>query len=170
LATTLRIRRSRSRPPFDFAFRRFRLQRSAGAFSPACPERSRRASCSAVWPLQRPPSGGRSALRTELSAWHYPPFRHENHVQHIRRVASPSAFFRRAAACCARFKTAEAPPVVRLAPCFKLSSRARPPAGRRGTCCCGGKCPAPPSSGNTYHVSAVCTYIVSATQKELTVD
>jgi hypothetical protein len=51
LATTLRISRSRSRPPFDFAFRGFRLQRSAGAFSPACPERSQRASCSAVWPL-----------------------------------------------------------------------------------------------------------------------
>jgi hypothetical protein len=51
LATTLRIRRSRSRHPLDFAFRGFRFQFSAASFSPACPERSRRASCSAVWPL-----------------------------------------------------------------------------------------------------------------------
>jgi hypothetical protein len=49
-------------------------------------------------------------------------------------------------------------------PCFKLSSRARPPSGRRGTCCLlvvrAGWSPNPPrSSVNTYRETAVFTYL-----------
>jgi hypothetical protein len=51
-----------------------------------------------------------------------------------------------------------------FAPCFKLSSRARPPAGRRGTCCFlvvrAGWSPTPPrSSVNTYRETAVFTHL-----------
>jgi hypothetical protein len=49
-------------------------------------------------------------------------------------------------------------------PCSKLSSRARPPAGRRGICCL--LCPpagrvaiVPRFSRNTYHVTADSTYV-----------